>query len=231
MLRVHRRDLDGNQYGSHCRKGERLRMEFPHGHRKTTTLVAGLRSTGMVVPLVIDGPINGEWFEAYVAQVLVPILKPGDVLILDDLWSHKRPAAREVIEKGARDNDVSSAVQPILQPHGEGLLQAEGTPAEDRRKNCHRAMGQDWKDHRSGRAARGDQEGQRGDSCRRLAPGAGMSPPMWFARSGRPASARTSHWTSVAFSGRHGSLYARFRCAGRLAFLRNILTVLRNDAS
>ncbi|TQN55966.1 IS630 family transposase [Agrobacterium tumefaciens] len=81
-----------------CRKGERLRMGFPHGHRKTTTLVAGLRSTGMVAPLVIDGPINGEWFEAYVAQVLVPILKPGDVVILDNLSSHKRPAAREMIE-------------------------------------------------------------------------------------------------------------------------------------
>ncbi len=50
-----------------CAKGERLRMGFPHGHRKTTTLVAGLRNTG--TPLVIDGPINGEWFEAYVGQV------------------------------------------------------------------------------------------------------------------------------------------------------------------
>ncbi|MFI3905139.1 IS630 family transposase [Ochrobactrum sp. S1502_03] len=86
-----------------CRKGERLRMGFPHGHRKTTTLVAGLRSTGMVAPLVIDGPINGEWFEAYIAQVLVPTLKPGDVVILDNLSSHKRPAAREMIEAaGAR---------------------------------------------------------------------------------------------------------------------------------
>lgn len=73
-------------------------MGFPHGHRKTTTLVAGLRNTGMVAPLVTDGPINGEWFEAYVAQVLVPTLKPGDVVILDNLSSHKRPAARELIE-------------------------------------------------------------------------------------------------------------------------------------
>ncbi len=86
-----------------CNKGERLRMGFPHGHRKTTTLVAGLRNTGMVAPLVIDGPINGEWFEAYVAQVLVPTLKPGDVVILDNLSSHKRPTAREMIEAaGAR---------------------------------------------------------------------------------------------------------------------------------
>ena len=61
-----------------CAKGERLRMGFPHGHRKTTTLVAGLRMTGMIAPMVLDGPINGDWFEAYVAQVLVPELRPGD---------------------------------------------------------------------------------------------------------------------------------------------------------
>ncbi len=52
-------------------------------HRKTTTFIAGLRTMGMVAPLVIDRPINGEWFEDYVAQVLVPTLKPGDVVILD----------------------------------------------------------------------------------------------------------------------------------------------------
>jgi transposase len=60
-----------------CPKGERLRMGFPHGHRKTTTLVAGLRMTGMVAPMVLDGPINGDWFEAYVGQVLVPELRPA----------------------------------------------------------------------------------------------------------------------------------------------------------
>ena len=64
-----------------CPKGERLRMGFPHGHRKTTTLVAGLRMTGMVAPMVLDGPINGDWFEAYIAQVLVPELRPGDVVM------------------------------------------------------------------------------------------------------------------------------------------------------
>mgnify|MGYP005983986903 FL=1 len=57
----------------------------------------------MVAPLVIDGPINGEWFEAYVGQVLAPTLKKGDIVILDNLSSHKRLAAREVIEAaGAR---------------------------------------------------------------------------------------------------------------------------------
>lgn len=81
-----------------CPKGERLRMGFPHGHRKTTTLVAGLRMTGMVAPMVLDGPINGDWFEAYVTQVLVPELRPGDVVIMDNLSSHKRASVRERIE-------------------------------------------------------------------------------------------------------------------------------------
>ena len=82
-----------------CPKGERLRLGFPHGHRKTTTLVAGLRTTGMVAPMVLDGPINGDWFEAYVRQVLVPELRRGDIVIMDNLSSHKRAAARELIEE------------------------------------------------------------------------------------------------------------------------------------
>lgn len=81
-----------------CRKGERLRMGFPHGHRKTTTLVAGLCKTGMVAPMTLDGPINGEWFEAYVRHVLLPELRPGNVVIMDNLSSHKRLAVRELIE-------------------------------------------------------------------------------------------------------------------------------------
>lgn len=78
-------------------------MGYPHGHRKTTTLVAGLRMTGMVAPMVLDGPINGDWFEAYVRQVLVPDLGRGDVVIMDNLSSHKRAGVREAIEAaGAR---------------------------------------------------------------------------------------------------------------------------------
>lgn len=81
-----------------CPKGERLRMAFPHGHRKTTTLLAGLRMTGMVAPMVLDGPINGDWFEAYATKVLVPELRPGDIVIMDNLSSHKRVAVKEKIE-------------------------------------------------------------------------------------------------------------------------------------
>lgn len=86
-----------------CRRGERLRMGWPHGHRKTTTLVAGLRKSGMVAPMVMDGPINGDWFETYVEQLLIPTLTPGDVVIMDNLSSHKRRSVREKIEAaGAR---------------------------------------------------------------------------------------------------------------------------------
>jgi len=74
-------------------------MAVPHGHRKTTTLVAGLRLDGMVAPMVLDGPINGDWFEAYVRNVLAPTLRPGDIVIMDNLSSHKRTAARDLIEE------------------------------------------------------------------------------------------------------------------------------------
>ena len=74
-----------------------MRMGYPHGHRKTTTLVAGLRKSGMVAPMTLDGPINGDWFEAYVRHVLLPVLRPGDVVIMDNLSSQKRPAVQDLI--------------------------------------------------------------------------------------------------------------------------------------
>jgi transposase len=79
-------------------RGQRLRASIPHGHWKTTTFVAGLRLTGMVAPMVLDGPINRIAFEAYVEQVLVPELRPGDVVIMDNLSSHKGPLVRQMIE-------------------------------------------------------------------------------------------------------------------------------------
>jgi transposase len=78
-------------------KGERLRMSVPHGHWKTTTLVAGLRGDGMVAPFVLDGPINRRRFETYVERVLVPELRAGDIVIMDNLSSHKGPRVRQLI--------------------------------------------------------------------------------------------------------------------------------------
>ena len=84
-------------------RGQRLRMSVPHGHWKTTTFVGALRLAGMTAPMVLDGPINGLAFQAYVDQVLVPELKPGDVVVMDNLGSHKGASVRSSIEAaGAR---------------------------------------------------------------------------------------------------------------------------------
>ena len=74
-------------------RGQRLRAAVPHGHWKTTTFVAGLRQDGIVAPFV-----NRPAFETYVARVLVPELRPGDLVIMDNLSSHKGPRVRELIE-------------------------------------------------------------------------------------------------------------------------------------
>ena len=86
-----------------AQKGERLRVGIPQGHWKTTTFVAGLRLTGMTAPMVLDGPMNGAAFLAYVQQVLVQELKPGDIVIMDNLSAHKGYQVRDAIEAaGAR---------------------------------------------------------------------------------------------------------------------------------
>ena len=79
-------------------RGERLRSPIPHGHWKTTTFVAALRNSGIVAPMVLDGPINGVAFQAYVDQVLGPELKRGDIVVMDNLGSHKGAGVGAAIE-------------------------------------------------------------------------------------------------------------------------------------
>ena len=79
-------------------KGTRLLAKVPHGHWKTTTFLAALRSSGLTAPLVIDGALNGDLFLAYVRQQLVPTLHRGDIVIMDNLSSHKKAGVREAIE-------------------------------------------------------------------------------------------------------------------------------------
>ncbi len=81
-----------------CRRGERLRMGAAHGHWNTTTFIGALTLRGMIAPFVISGPINRLAFEAYVEQVLVPELRAGDIVVMDNLSSHKGPRVREMIE-------------------------------------------------------------------------------------------------------------------------------------
>jgi transposase len=78
--------------------GHRLVAAVPHGHWKTTTFVGALRCDGLTAPLAIDGAINGELFLAYVEQVLVPTLKRGDIVIMDNLRAHKIAGVREALE-------------------------------------------------------------------------------------------------------------------------------------
>ena len=81
-----------------CRRGERLVASLPHGHWSTTTFIAGLRADGLTAPMLLPGALDGLAFRAYVEQVLVPTLRPGDTVILDNLSVHKSPAVRQVIE-------------------------------------------------------------------------------------------------------------------------------------
>ncbi len=67
-----------------CRRGQRLYAKVPHGHWKTTTFVAALRHNGVTVPFVLDGPINGECFFAYLKEVLAPTLPEGDIVLIDN---------------------------------------------------------------------------------------------------------------------------------------------------
>lgn len=79
-------------------RGQRCVGALPHGHWKTTTFVAALRATGMTAPMVLDGPMDGPAFEAYLTQVLVPTLRPGDIVVMDNLPAHKRAEVATTIK-------------------------------------------------------------------------------------------------------------------------------------
>jgi len=84
-------------------KGERVRGFVPQGHWRTLTFLGALRCDRLMAPCVFDGPINGECFRAYVEQQLVPVLEPGDIVIMDNLGSHKSAVLRRLIRAaGAR---------------------------------------------------------------------------------------------------------------------------------
>lgn len=99
-VRVSRRD---GRHHQHVRRygwgprSERVIDAAPFGHWRTTTFVAGLRSSGIVAPLVVDGPMTGDTFRAYIEQALVPTLSPGDVVVMDNLAAHKVAGVRDAI--------------------------------------------------------------------------------------------------------------------------------------
>jgi len=97
-------------------RGARLPAKIPHGHWTTTTFLAALRHDCIEAPCLFDGPINGERFLAYVEQMLVPTLRPGDVVILDNLGSHKGKAVRQAIRKAGAKLIFLPKYSPDLNP-------------------------------------------------------------------------------------------------------------------
>lgn len=97
-------------------RGERLIDKTPHGHWKTTTLIAALGIEGLRCSTVVDGAVNGDIFEAFVRQVLLPELRAGDVVIMDNLSSHKRARIRELIEEKRAELRYLPPYSPDMNP-------------------------------------------------------------------------------------------------------------------
>jgi len=99
-----------------ARRGERLLSKVPHGHWKTTTLIAALGCEGIRCSTVVDGAVNAAIFESFVEHVLVPALRPGDVVVMDNLSSHKTARTRELIEGVGAELVFLPPYSPDLNP-------------------------------------------------------------------------------------------------------------------
>ena len=98
------------------RRGSRCVAAVPHGHWKTTTFTGALRLDGMTAPMTLDGPMNARAFRAYVEQALVPTLKPGDIVVMDNLAAHKNAAIRIAIEAAGASLRYLPPYSPDLNP-------------------------------------------------------------------------------------------------------------------
>lgn len=121
-------------------QGERLIEKVPHGHWKTTTLIAGLDHRGMRCGMTVDGPVNGEVFVAFCEQVLLPTLQPGDVVIMDNLPSHKVAGVRQAIEAA----DASVLYLPPYSPDLNPIEPAFSKLKRLIRSAKHRTVGELW---------------------------------------------------------------------------------------
>ena len=114
-------------------RGERLPAAVPHGHWKTTTFLAALRHDRIDAPWLLDGPINGESFQLYVEKVLCPTLKPGDIVIMDNLGSHKRKAVRKALRSVGAKLMFLPKYSPDLNPIEQVFAKLKAPPAQSRR--------------------------------------------------------------------------------------------------
>ena len=99
-----------------CARGRRLIAKAPHGHWRTLTFLAALRADRIEAPCVIDGPVNGQSFAAYVEQILAPTLSPGDIVVMDNLGSHKGQAVRTAIRRAGAKLFFLPPYSPDLNP-------------------------------------------------------------------------------------------------------------------
>jgi transposase len=97
-------------------KGERCRAAIPHGHWKTITFVGGLTLAGFVAPMLLDGPMDGQSFLAWVEQMLAPTLRPGDIVVMDNLAAHKVAGVRQAIEARGAELRYLPPYSPDLNP-------------------------------------------------------------------------------------------------------------------
>ena len=122
-------------------RGRRLHANVPYGHWRTMTFLAALRCDRIDAPCVLDQPINGQSFLAWVEQMLVPTLKPGDVVIMDNLSSHKRPAIRAAI----RSADAKLLFLPPYSPDLNPIEQVFAKLKHLLRKAAERTADATWK--------------------------------------------------------------------------------------
>jgi len=129
------------RYHGRCARGARLVAKVPYGRWRTLTFLAALRCDRIDAPCIIDGPINGLSFRAYVEQFLVPTLTAGDIVIMDNLGSHnnlgshKRETIRRLIRAAGRQAVLPAALLTRPQPDRAGLRQAQDPAAQSRRAN------------------------------------------------------------------------------------------------
>jgi hypothetical protein len=113
-----------------CTKGEALIDKVPHGHWKTLTFIAGLRHDGIVAPCVLDGPINGESFTAWVEQFLIPVLEPGSIVVVEQPRQPQGTGGAQDAQGGGHQAVLPAALLARSEPHRRDVLQAQTPPAQ-----------------------------------------------------------------------------------------------------
>lgn len=117
-------------------RGQRLCDQVPHGRWKTLTFIAALRHDRITAPCLFDGPINGESFRAYVEQILLPTLKSGDIVVMDNLGSHKGKAVRDAIRSVGARRLFLPAYSPDLNPIEQVFAKLKTLIRKQRARTC-----------------------------------------------------------------------------------------------